>query len=75
MVIQASQGELDEQVASQVLCPDLRQATSSASVYVALSVSWLTLQPSMGTMTGEALCMLQGASEEVGLFVMMNSTE
>ena len=40
-----------------------------------LPVSLLILQPSMRTMTGEALCMFQGASEEVGLSVMMNSTE
>ena len=40
-----------------------------------LPVSWLTLQPSMRTMIGEALCMFQGASEEVGLSVMINLTE
>ena len=40
-----------------------------------LPVSLLTLQPSMRTKTGEALCMFQGASEEVGLSVMMNSTK
>ena len=40
-----------------------------------LSMSWLTLQPSMRTMVGEALCMFQGASAEVGLCAMMNSTE
>ena len=35
LVIQASQAEFDEQVASQVLSQDLSQATSSASVYAA----------------------------------------